>query len=203
VAETPGLLGTLLAVARALEAAGAPYVVGGSLASSLQGIPRSTFDVDLVADLAAGGVEAFLRGLGSRFYADRERILDGVRRGASFNVIDLETGFKADIYLAGGGPLDRSQFRRRQMVEVLPGVSLPFCAPEDVVLQKLRWYRLGGEVSERQWLDALGVLKVQGEVLDRSYLAARAAELALSDLLERALSDAGLVADSAGRAPEG
>ncbi|MEO7972080.1 MAG: hypothetical protein ABIU84_00725, partial [Thermoanaerobaculia bacterium] len=94
-----GPLSTLSAVARALESAGARYYVGGSLASSLQGIPRSTQDVDFVADLAQSGVDAFVRALGADFYADSERIRDGIARGASFNVIDLRNGFKADVYL--------------------------------------------------------------------------------------------------------
>lgn len=187
-----GALTTLLAVARALEAAGARYLVGGSLASSLQGIPRSTLDVDLVTDLAPSGVEAFVRALGADFYADAERIRNGVGRRASFNVIDLRNGFKADVYLASDDPFGRAQLARRQVVELLPGVTLPFASPEDVVLQKLRWYRLGGGVSERQWLDAQGVLKIQGERLDGGYLEHWAAALELSDLLARAREEAGV-----------
>ena len=202
VAEAPngpepleGALTTLLAVARALDAAGATYLVGGSLASSLQGIPRSTQDVDLLAGLAAAGVEAFVRALGDDFYADLERIHDGVARRASFNVIDLRNGFKADVYLATDDSFVRSQLERRQRVELRPGLVLPFATAEDVVLQKLRWYRLGSGVSERQWLDALGVLKVQGGRLDRAYLDRWAANLDLTDLLTRALEAAGQTLD--------
>ncbi len=188
-----GILATVIAVARALEAAEAPYFVGGSLASSLQGIPRSTQDVDLVADLALARVGAFVGSLGNGFYADEERIRDGVERRASFNVIDLSNGFKADVYLASDDPFGRTQYERRQAIELSPGTTLPFASPEDVVLQKLRWFRLGGGVSERQWLDALGVLKVQHERLDLAYLARWAAALELSDLLHRALAEAGVV----------
>lgn len=187
----PGALVTLRAVARALEAAGARYFVGGSLASSLQGIPRSTQDVDVVADLAPARIESFVRTLGAGFYADPARILDGIARRASFNVIDLSNGFKADIYLAKDDAFGRAQFERSQRIEIEADLTLPFASPEDVVLQKLRWYRLGGGVSERQWLDALGVIKVQGPSLDRGYLARWAAELDLADLLDRAFSDAG------------
>lgn len=186
-----GALATLAAVARALETAGAHFLVGGSLASSLQGIPRSTLDVDLVADLGAGQVAAFVAALGPSFYADAGRIQDGVARRASFNVVDLTNGYKADVYLTAKDPFGRSQFARRQFVEVASGLTLPFASPEDVVLQKLRWFRLGGGVSERQWLDALGVLKVQGSRLDREYLRRWAAELDLGDLLARAEGEAG------------
>ncbi len=191
VAARPGILATLLAVARALEAAHAPFLVGGSLASSLQGIPRSTQDADLVADLAAEGVASFVLALGGSFYADEERICDGVARRASFNVIDLRNGFKADIYLAIRDAFSREQFARRQSIEIAPGTWLPFASPEDVVLQKLRWFRLGGGVSERQWLDALGVLKVQRDRIDLEYLTRWAGNLELSGLLHRALTEAG------------
>jgi hypothetical protein len=62
---------------------------------------------------------------------------------------------------------------------------------EDVVLGKLEWYRLGNEISERQWRDAIGVLQVQKGTLDREYLEHWARELGLGDLLARALRDAG------------
>lgn len=187
-----GALSTLLAVASALEAADADYLVGGSFASSLQGIPRSTQDVDLVAELRVAGIPAFVAALGDGFYADSERIRDGVARRTSFNVIDQRNGFKADVYLTTDDAFGRSQFARRQRVEILPATSLPFASPEDVVLQKLRWFRLGGGVSERQWLDTLGVLKVQGDRLDRDYLDHWSKELGLDDLLARARDEAGL-----------
>ena len=60
------------------------------------------------------------------------------------------------------------------------------------MLAKLQWYRDGGGVSDRQWNDVLGVLKVQGATLDRAYLEEWARELGLTDLLRRALEDAGL-----------
>lgn len=190
-AELTGALATVAAVAKALELAGARYFVGGSLASSLQGIPRSTQDVDLVADLAPTRVGEFVRALGAGFYADADRILDGIARRASFNVIDLRNGFKADVYLAAEDAFGRSQFERSERIEVETGLTLPFASAEDVVIQKLRWYRLGGGVSERQWLDVLGVIKVQGDRLDRGYLERWAAALALDDLLTRAYLEAG------------
>lgn len=189
------VLATLARVAQALETCGAPYWIGGSIASSLQGIPRSTQDVDLVADLRLERAAGFVAALGPGFYADLERIRDGIRRRASFNVIGLDSGFKADVYLLSDEPFDRSQLARRQRYELRPGETFPFASAEDVVLQKLRWFEQGGRVSERQWLDALGVLKVQGRRLDRAYLDQWASELGLSDLLARARREAGDSAD--------
>ena len=187
-----GALASLVVVARALEAAGARFLVGGSFASSLQGIPRSTRDVDIVTDLASRQVAAFAAALGREFYFDEERIQDGIRRRASFNVVDLGNGFKVDVYLTSDEPFARAQFERRQTVEIRPGLALPFATAEDVVLQKLRWFRMGSEVSERQWLDALGVLAVQGGRLDREYLDRWSHALGVADLLARAMARAGL-----------
>ncbi|KAB2967096.1 MAG: hypothetical protein F9K18_04715 [Thermoanaerobaculia bacterium] len=187
-------LDTLLAVASALHAVGAPFVVSGSIASSLQGIPRSTRDVDLVADLRPEQVLPFCERLSPGFYVDPERVRHGVARRSSFNVIDLARGFKVDVCLAGDDAASRQQFLRSQPVEVRPGEAVPFASAEDVVIHKLRRYRMGGDVSERQWLDVLGVLKVQKPTIDRDYLACWAAELGVADLLARALDEAGLSA---------
>jgi hypothetical protein len=185
-------LATVLRVARALAAAGAPFAVGGSFASSVLGIPRSTLDVDLVARLEPAGVGRFLAALGSGFYADEERIRHGVERRTSFNVVDLASGFKADVYLVGGDELSAGQLARATPVEIAPGERVPVLSAEDVILQKLRWFRMGGEVSERQWLDVLGVLKVQRGALQDGYLERWARALGLEDLLRRARSEAGI-----------
>ena len=187
-------LDTLLAVASALRAVGAPFVVGGSIASSLQGIPRSTRDVDLVADLRPEQVSPLCERLSPGFYVDAERVRHGVDRRSWFNVIDLARGFKVDVYLAGDDDASRQQFLRSQPIEVRPGEAVPFASAEDVVLHKLRWFRMGGEVSERQWLDVLGVLKVQKPTIDRAYLERWAAGMGVADLLARALDEAGLSA---------
>jgi hypothetical protein len=183
-------LSTLLAVAKALRAADAPYLVGGSLASSLLGVPRSTLDVDIVAALEPDGVGSFVAALRGDFYLDEERIRHALSARSSFNVVDLRNGFKADVYLLGEDRYSHAQIARAVPVELL-GEAIPFATAEDVILNKLRRFRLGGEVSDRQWLDVLGVLKVQRGALDRVYLDHWAGELALRDLLGRALAQAG------------
>ena len=189
-------LRTCLEVARVLDRLGVRYLVGGSLASSLHGIPRSTDDADLAAELREEQVRPFVAALEDRFYLDEERVRDAVRRRASFNLIELATMFKVDVFVLGDGPVERREIERRETF-VLPegGEEITVSSAEDTVLRKLHWYRQGREVSDRQWRDLLGVLEVQGSRLDRGYLAEGAEALGVSDLLERALEQASIRPD--------
>jgi len=186
----PEPIAVTLQVIEALEALGVPYLIGGSLASAIYGVARATVDTDLVADLRLEHAEPLARALSDAFYVDVESIRDAIRRRSSFNVIHLETMFKVDIFIPKQRPFDQAQFQRRvaQVVTTDPERTAYVASPEDIVLAKLEWYRMGGEVSDRQWRDVLGVLRVQGERLDLAYLRHWAAALGISDLLERALS---------------
>lgn len=181
-------------VAAAFDAAGVRYFLGGSMASAVYGEARSTRDIDLVAAMLPHHVEPFLAPLGNAFYADAEAINAAVAARRSFNVIHLDTMVKVDIFIPQGDAFARSQFSRRTAMQLSHDDPTPIyvASAEDTVLSKLQWYRDGGSVSDRQWNDVLGVLKVQGATLDRAYLEAWARELGLTDLLRRALEDAGL-----------
>lgn len=186
------VLEVTLRVARLLEGLGVSYLVGGSVASSLHGIPRSTHDVNLVAALTEDHVEPLLGALGPDYYVSPEALRDAVRNRTCFNLIEQQTVTKIDIFVLGEDILSTFEMQRREEVELDDAGTqrLMVASAEDIVLQKLVWFRLGGQASERQWRDAQGVLKVQGRRLDFSYLRERAAQVDLRDLLERALSEA-------------
>ena len=108
------------------------------------------------------------------------------------NVIHLPTATKVDLFVMGATAIEPEQMNRRIRIEVpgRPGAELYVYTPEDILLQKLRLYRLGQEISDRQWRDALGIIAVQAGALDLAYLRRTASELGLSDLLDRALAEA-------------
>ena len=185
----------LIGVARAFDRLGVSYIVVGSIASSLAGEPRTTHDVDFVASLDSTDVDALIEALGPGYYAERDTILNELRRGGMFNLIDLTSMIKVDVFVRGESEHAREEMRRRVAValEIDGEVFGAYTAsPEDVILAKLRWYREGREASALQWRDVLGVLKVQGVALDVGYLSRWAEGLGVDDLLSRALTEAGI-----------
>ena len=188
------IIAITLRLASLCEQLGIRYLVGGSLASSLHGIPRATQDVDLVLEISQDDVAAFVNSLRDDFYLDEEAIRDAIDRRTSFNLIDLRSYFKADVFVARDDEPGRLQMARshRYSLGDEPGQELVVASPEDVIAQKLYWFQLGDRVSERQWQDALGVLKVAGTRLDLEYLRRVSTMLGVAELLAVAAREAGL-----------
>ena len=182
-------IGVALSVTQALDRLNIRHTIGGSIASSLAGEPRSTADVDIVAAIDASHVDALVDALTADFYVDAESLRRAIRDRTSANLIHHATQLKIDLFVAGGTPLDAQQLARRVPVDVGAGRMLHVHPPEDILLQKLHWYRKGGEASDRQWRDILAIVRVQGARLDRDYLSRNAGALSVSDLLARALQE--------------
>lgn len=180
-----------LKVTNVFEKLGIPYLIGGSLASTLHGMVRTTQDSDIVAEMRLEHLQPFVLALQDEFYIDEEMIAESVHRNSSFNIIHRETMFKVDVFIPRPRPFLQAQLARaqRQTFSLVTEMSAKFASPEDTILSKLEWYRMGGEVSDRQWRDILGVLKTRAGELDLEYLRKWGAELNVSDLLERALKE--------------
>lgn len=176
-------------VAAAIEEVGGDYFVGGSVATALDGEPRATNDLDVVVRLRLGYAARLADALTeAQFEVDRDLLRIALLRATCSNVFYLPFFTKVDLFGVGVEPFDESEFSRRRRVEVRSNLWLWVKSPEDSVLRKLLWYQAGGQVSDRQWRDVLGVLRVGGANLDHSYLQRWAVLLGIESLLARALA---------------
>ena len=188
----PAPLAVVLGVIEVLDELGVRYHLGGSFASAVHGVPRQTMDADLVVELDQRSVARLTDRLREGFYVDADLAADAVSRSGSFNAVHLESGFKVDFFVKGTSDFDEVEFRRSELLQVVddPPRSVYVKSAEDTILRKLQWYVSGGEASERQWRDVLGMIMTVGENLDREHLFKWADSLGLSDVLHRALSEA-------------
>lgn len=174
---------------------GLPVLVGGSVASSLYGVPRSTHDIDLAAPMRRSHVSPLMRALGTRFYASEPAIIEAIEAASCFNLIDYETMLKIDVFVLDDGPFATEELAnvRDVAVDRATNLWLPLPRVEDLVVQKLAWFAAGQGVSDSQWRDVLGMLRVQRDVIDLERTRRLATLRDVSNLAERALLDAGLV----------
>ncbi|MFI5271739.1 MAG: hypothetical protein ACHQ4H_01730 [Ktedonobacterales bacterium] len=193
--ESSDVLAILAPVVDIFERLGIPYRIGRSLASSVYAVARATADVDIVAEIRPEQAVPLAQQLQSAYYVDGQMILDAIRHWSSFNLVHLGTMLKVDVFVPQPRPYETAaaQRARDETLSEAPNARLyRVASPEDVILAKLEWYRLGGEISDQQWRDIQGVMKVQTSALDLAYLRQWAVALDVADLLERALQQAGL-----------
>ncbi len=170
-----------------LEAAEIPYMLAGSLASSFHGRPRATNDVDLVIAPTESQLRRFLSSLGSADYVSEEAAMRALHRGSAFNVIHMNTQWKADLQVRHARPFSLMEFSRRQRAAVL-GLDIWVVSPEDAILSKLEWAKESD--SQQQMEDVLGVMQAQRGALDEQYLLRWGEDLGVRDRLVRLLEQA-------------
>lgn len=181
------VVAALQPVVEAFEHLGISYHVGGSVASSAHGAPRATNDVDLVVGLRPEHVQPLCAALQPAYYAAPELLEEAIRHRSCANLIHLATGYKIDLFVDRGGEYDAICLQRHVDRTLAPNSrSFRVATAEDILLRKLEWYRDGGEASERQWSDVLGVLRLRWQSLDWPYLSRWARHLRIDDLLSRA-----------------
>jgi hypothetical protein len=181
-------IGVVHHVVSALERLGIVYALAGSWASSFHGKMRTTHDADVCVEPFPGKEEAFCSALGDDYYVSIDAVRQAIRKHHTFNVIYTLTGFKVDLFIAKPRLYDQALLARRQpgLLPASSGPPVQIVSAEDVILLKLEWYRIGGESSETQWNDILGVLDRQTSTLDQAYLVRWADALGVTDLLDRA-----------------
>lgn len=177
-AELAVLLGRLVCL---LDAAGIPFMVAGSFASTAHGLPRTTFDLDLVIDPPSQAeLDSLLRTMPpDEYYVDRSAARDALRRRSMFNVVDLASGWKVDLIVRKDRPFSRDEFARRMKLSLID-VPVFVASPEDTIIAKLEWSKLAGG-PERQRRDVAGILATIGDAVDREHIDRWVAELGLAE----------------------
>lgn len=171
-------------ITRLLDEVGITYMVVGSLASSFHGEPRTTRDVDMVIDPNAQSLREFIDALPrTDFYVDAGAASEALDRRTSFNVVEIETGWKLDLMIRRDRPFSRDELDRRIAVRML-GTDTYVATAEDTIVAKLEWARDGE--SERQLRDVASILAVTGEALDRQHLERWIAALDLAEVWTQA-----------------
>jgi hypothetical protein len=190
--SVPDPLAVALQFAGILERLGVRYVTAGSLASSLHGEPRSTNDIDFVADLRPRDLAPLVRELGQDWAWSEDVARVAIDSGRSFNAVHIASAVKVDVFIVGTNAFDTHRVATglRMRVDEASGGEAVVDTAEHSVVRKLEWFRRGGETSDRQWRDVVGILRTQGARVNDVELDRWAHELGVADLLAVARREA-------------
>jgi len=170
-----------------LDKSSVPYMLSGSIGSGFHGQPRATNDADIIIDPSNEQLISFVSSLGPDYYVNKEAAIQALNDNSMFNIIDIQTGWKADLIIRKKRAYSKQEFSRRTNTTLM-GMSLWILSPEDSILSKLEWSK--SRESQTQFKDALGVIMVQWDSLDFNYMKKWAKELQIEDALEHLLAEA-------------
>jgi hypothetical protein len=173
-------------VIKSLNAYKIPYMLSGSMCSSFHGHPRATNDADIIINPTTEQLLDFINSFDSDYYVSKEAALQSLANNSMFNIIDIQAGWKADLIIRKKRDYSEQEFSRRKNANVM-GMDLSIVSPEDSILSKLEWSKTSQ--SSAQFNDALGVLTVQGDLLDFDYLQKWAKKLNIEDSLKQLLKE--------------
>lgn len=169
-----------------LDRVGIRYLITGSQATIAYGEPRFTNDIDVVTELDSSRVTEFCAGFPvPEYYVSLAAAQEAVRSRGMFNIIHPESGLKIDVVISKGTPFDDLKLSRGRKIALAKDTLATFISPEDIILKKMEWHRMGG--GERHLKDITGVMKVQGEKLDRKYITEQSEKLHVADLWQQLL----------------
>lgn len=189
VAQPANPVPIALRVARAFEALGIPYLIGGSVASTMHGEPRGTLDVDFAVHMDPSIADALVMEMESDFFVDVSAVREAAAAKRMFNMIHNRNFLKVDVHVRAATGHSAEEMSRARLLPLSDEGAARIATPEDTLLRKLWWYRIGDHVSDRQWRDAKGIVTALEGKLDQDYLMRWADNLEVADLLERVLSD--------------
>ena len=168
-------------IVRILDDLGIKYFVTGSVASIYFGQPRFTNDIDIVTDLSMSHATAICRAFPlPEFYVSEEAIREAITMRRQFNIIQSSTGFKADVIIPPKTAFDRLCLKRAMRVSPDPDFEAMLGSPEDIILKKMESFKEGE--SDKHLRDITGMLRVQGDKVDRAYVRQWAERLGLTDI---------------------
>ncbi len=178
----------LVAVCGPLDDAGVTYAITGSVVSSIFGEPVTSIDVDICLRMSPDAARKLAQSLPSRFYRDEEAIVDAAVHGGMANLIDTRTHLKVYLsVLPREAYYDSVLARRVRVAYGVGGAAFWTVSPEDIVLMKLIWRR--ESKSQKQWDNALSVVRAQGHRFDIEYARRWADELGLGEDLHRLVGE--------------